>query len=155
MMGHRRFKKDRRPLRGWEFPNTPQVIDEMTALFGEVLFLQEFLHMAKFKDLLNGAGSAPTGVAVEDDTFSQQFPLLYQLMAVEKDDDGSKRLTCTLTIVCEDGSVKCGINERNHHMSLWVTTDRLGSVYTALEEALNARPVQWRKTNWKGRGGRP
>lgn len=110
--------------------------------------------MASFKELLNGQGKTVGEMAVEDPQFGELFPQLYVLMAKNTDDDGKPRIPCTLTIVCEDGQVKCGVNERNYHLALWTSSATLGGAFQSLEEALAQRPVPWRKTTWKGQGGK-
>ena len=46
---------------------------------------------------------------------------------------------------------KGGLNERNEHMSLWVSCGSIGGVFAALEEALQLRPVPWHRNEWKGK----
>lgn len=108
--------------------------------------------MASFKDIFNGQQNTPGAVAVDDGDFAAQHPVLYQLMAVTVDDDGKKRNVSTVTIVCEQGQVKIGLNERDLMVSLWTSSASLGGAFTALEEALNERPVKWRKVQWRGKG---
>jgi len=141
--------------REWDENDSTLLHDEMRVLFGEHKYLQEYMSMGVFKDLLNGQGKRTTGVAVDDDGFAQNFPCLHALMCGLVDDDGSPRQTATLTIVCEDGQVKVGINERNHHLSLWTSSASLGGAFASIEGALTERPVAWRKVTWKGKGGRP
>ena len=142
-------------LRHWEIPDSPLMLDEFRALFGESEYMSRYLQMASFKDLIGGKAESEQGRAVDDPAFEGQFPTLFFLMVHTTDDEGKPRLPCTLTIVCEDGQVKCGINERNHHLSLWTSCGGLGAVFASLEEALSERPVKWRKVQWKGRGGKP
>lgn len=149
-----RRKHHHAPLRHWEFEDTPAHIDQLRSLFGEADFLMEYLNMGSFKELLGTHNAPDSTVAVDDLEFQKQFPLLFLLLASRLDDDNKPRLTCTLTIVCEDGQVKCGINERNMNLSLWTSSERVGGVFAALEEALSERPVKWRRSNWKSRGGR-
>lgn len=111
----------------------------------------EILSMPKFSDLLGGAARKGQAQAVEDPTFMQEFPSLFALMAVLVDDDGKPRQGCSLTIVCEDGVVKAGLNERNHELSLWTSAETLGGVFAALEEAIGEHPPRWRRKTWDGR----
>lgn len=148
------YHKNKRPQRWWEENDSTLLHDQMRVLFGEELYLQEYCYMASFKELLNGQQSGPTGMAVEDPDFGTAFPQLYLLMAKTSDDDGKPRIPCTLTIVCEDGQVKCGVNERNYHLALWTSSASLGGAFQSLEEALAQRPVPWRKTTWKGSQGK-
>lgn len=138
----------------WDVEDSPLMLDAYRALFGEVSYIEEYCHMGIFSDVLGGAKPAAIGRAVDDPDFEKQFPTLHMLMAHTSDDEGKARITCTLTVVCEDGMVKCGINERNHHLSLWTASTTLGGAFAALEEALAERPVKWRKVTWRGRGGK-
>lgn len=140
-----------RSFRAWEVEDTELLFNERRVLFGEEDFLQEYLAMGSFKDLLGGIRSAGVGLALDDPAFALAFPMLHMMMTSLVDDDGKPRQVCTLTIVCEDGQAKCGINERNHNLSLWTGSGSLGGAFAALEEALGERPVQWRKSTWKGR----
>jgi hypothetical protein len=139
----------------WDMNDSPLMHDEMRVLFGESAYLLEYLHMASFKDIFNGRGSTPTGMALEDSDFAQQYPMLYIMLSKTEDDDGKPRQVCTLTLVCEDGQAKCGINERNYGLSLWRSSGSILGVFAELEEALGERPVDWRKVQWKGRGAKP
>ncbi len=114
----------------------------------------EVLGMPNFKDILGGASQISKDVAVDDDEFRERFPTLYALMAVLRDDDGKPRRGCSLTIVAEDGVVKLGLNERNHKLSLWTSSETLLGAFTAIEEACNERPPRWRKSEWEGKGRR-
>lgn len=151
MRFNKRMHRNRCKPNQWEEVDSPTLHDEARVIFGEDKYLQEYMCMGTFKELFNGVGSSSTELAVEDGDFARQFPSLHHLMCVIKDDEGKKREVCSLTIVCEDGQVKAGVNERNHHLSLWVSAGSLGGVFAALEGALSERPVAWRKAIWKGR----
>ena len=148
--GNRKSKLGKR-MRAWEHEDTELLLNERRVLFGEEAFLQEYMAMGAFSDMLGGVKPAAAGLAVDDPAFAIAFPQLHLMMTSLVDDDGKLRQVCTLTVVCEDGQVKCGINERNHNLSLWTGCGTLGGAFAALEEALGERPVQWRKSTWKGR----
>lgn len=135
----------------WDEVDSAGLHDEKRALFGEEDYLQRYMQMATFKDVLNGQTTAKGSPAVDDMQFASQFPVCYMFMALTVDDDGKPRQPATITIVCEQGMVKVGINERNLGLSLWTASATLGGAFGALEEALTERPVRWRKVDWKGR----
>jgi hypothetical protein len=156
-----RYNKDRsnkhRPGgRGfdWEQPSWPAACCDWAMSCLEVIDDEEFLYgvmgMSKFADVFGGAQLTGVDGGFLDQTFLERYPTLHMLLCDVKDDKGLPRQTCTLTIVVESGTVKAGIRERNHGLSLWVTTRELLGVFTALEEALGQRPVDWRKVDWKG-----
>ena len=111
----------------------------------------EALNMGVFSDQFSSVTRKGAVTAVEDLQFQQNFPVLYAMMAVLVDDDGKPRQGCTLTLVCEDGMVKLGLNERNHELSLWTSSESLSGAFTVMEEALNERPPRWRKKSWDGK----
>lgn len=150
-----RLHKRKHKQNPWDENDTPKMLDEYRVVFGEHLYLQRYMQMGIFEELLNGQGSESNGLAVDDSAFEKAYPLLYALMCRTVDDAGKQRQVATLTIVCEDGQVKCGVAERNYHLSLWISAGSLGGVFAALEGALTERPVAWRKVSWKGKGGRP
>lgn len=152
-MGEYKGKRPRckaRQLREWEQADSELLHIEARALFGEESYLQEYMAMGIFTDILGGSAKKAARVELEDEDFEKRFPVLFALMAINKDDEGKDRIPCTITIVCEDGQAKCGINERNHNLSLWISAGSIGGVFAALEEAMGQRPVPWRKVAWKG-----
>lgn len=151
---HKRIHKRRSAPREWETEDSALLHDERRVLFGESRYLLEYMAMGVFEDVFGDVKLAASGRAVDDEAFSQRFPTLSVLMTHTEGPDGAKRQVCTLTIVCEDGQVKCGINERNKGLSLWVSSQSVGGVFAALEEALGQRPVPWRKVGGKTGGRR-
>lgn len=106
-----------------------------------------------FKDVFGGAAKKGGEVAIEDLDFQEKFPVLAMVLTRTVADDGKPRQVCTMTVVCEDGLVKAGLRERDHNLSLWTSSQSLGGVFAALEEALTAKPPMWRKVDdkWKKR----
>lgn len=135
----------------WDENDSPLMLDQYRALFGESNYLQGYMQMGTFKDLLNGTTTGTRSATLDDSIFSDLHPNLFLLLTATSDDEGKPRLPCTLTIVCEDGQAKCGLNERNHSLSLWTSCGELSGVFLALEEALEKRPVAWRRVSWKGK----
>jgi hypothetical protein len=144
-------RKWNRPLRWWEEEDIVRMLEDRRVLFGESGYLEEFMQMSTFSDILGGAKPTVDGTAIDDAEFQAQFPTVWMLMVKTADDAGKKRQVCTLTIVCEDGQAKVGLNERNEHLSLWTSSRSIGGAFAALEEALGERPVKWRRADWKSR----
>ena len=105
--------------------------------------------MPSLKDLLGGAARNDLPEAVSDPELAKRFPLLNIMLTRLTDDTDKRRRPCTLTIVCEDGVVKAGLNERDHALSLWTTCQSLGGVFAALEEALGEVPPRWRRSGYE------
>ena len=135
----------------WEVADSTLLHDERRALFGEERYLKEYMLMGVFDDVFSQVKSTANGRALEDPKFEERFPTLYTLLTHLQDEKGQPRQVCTMTLVCEDGVAKVGINERNHHLSLWVSATGIGEAFQRLEEALQERPVAWRKAPRKGR----
>lgn len=119
--------------------------------FDDRTYLDEVMGMAKFDDIFGGAGKGESDYVFVDESFQRQFPVLYELLASTEKVEGKRRKACTLTLVAEDGVVKCGLRERDRNLSLWTSSETVGGVFVALEEALGERPVKWRKVEWHGR----
>lgn len=101
--------------------------------------------MSIFEDVFGQSGKVDRDRVLDDAAFQKQFPILYEMMTATPTIEGKRRKVCTLTIVCEDGMAKAGLKDRDRDLSLWVSAQSLGGVFTALEEALTARPVAWRR----------
>lgn len=116
-------------------------------------YIGVYMGMNSFDDIFGVHGKTDDGHAVEDAGTMERFPMLWKLMTWTKDDGGRPRKTCTMTIVCEDGVAKAGLRERDRGLSLWTSSESILGVFAALEEALGAHPVDWRKLpeKWKGR----
>lgn len=141
------------PSQGWSLysPEEACCVLYCWEWFDDHTYLHEVMGMAKFDDIFGGAGKAESDLVFEDQSFAEKFPTLYLLLASSEVVNGKRRKTCTLTIVAEDGVVKCGLKERDRNLSLWTSSESVGGVFTALEEALGERPVKWRRVEWHGR----
>ena len=85
-------------------------------------------------------------------TFRSRFPALAEYLEVDSWDDGKTRLTSTLLVFVEDGSVKGCLNDREADRALWVTAGSIQGVIEALEAALAAGTGDWRaRTNGSNR----
>jgi hypothetical protein len=117
----------------------------LQAIFDEDDLLERYLYMSIFEDVFGQTGKVDKDRVLDDGAFQKQFPILYEMMTGTPSIEGKRRRVCTLTLVCEDGMAKGGLKDRDRDLSLWVSAQSLGEVFTALEEALTARPVAWRR----------
>lgn len=120
----------------------------------ELIRLLQELEMSRamgvFKDRLCVGPSGKVGSDFTDPDFAQRFPVLYQFVTFPLDDDGNKRQTSTIMIFCEDGQAKACMRERDHGLTLWVSSSSILGCLAALEEGLNETPVPWRATGPSG-----
>lgn len=97
-----------------------------------------------FKDKLGLGATGKAQPAFVDDDFAGKYPILAQFMCAIVDDDGKTRQTSTVNIFVEMGVVKASLRERDHALTLWVTSGSVEGIFEALEDALNKNPPEWR-----------
>lgn len=111
--------------------------------------------MGIFDFAFSNGENGKTDQAFSDPDWGMQYPILHAFMTMIVDDQGKPRRTSTLMIFCEDGVAKGALRERNHDLTLWMTSSSILGLFTALEEALGKRPIDWRKnqtpSKWKGK----
>jgi hypothetical protein len=90
------------------------------------------------------SGSADPGRAASDPAFEARFPALFEHLSCSRWEDGSPRETSTLMVVCEQGCVKLGLNDRALGRSTWVSADCLDTALQAIEDGLSSGRVDWR-----------
>ncbi len=117
----------------------------MWTVLSDFEFLERYLHMSIWDDVFGVAGKVDAESVLEDSGFSKQYPVLAAMLTETPTINGRRRKVCTLTIVCEDGQAKGGLKDRDRDLSLWVSCPSIGGLLAALEEALNERPVSWRR----------
>jgi hypothetical protein len=148
-------RRKQRPVSRWAYVDPPEV-----SIFFEDMWSIEHMnpgyyereYMPSLNDIFGGAGAPPKDFAFDDADFQERYPTVYHLMASLKNDAGSKRQVCSLTLVCEAGQLKLGLRERDHDLSLWTSAPSLAMAFSALEEALAVRPSQWRKPGGDKKG---
>lgn len=132
----------------------PSTMSVLEYIFSASDVLVRYFGMSEFDDIFGVVGKAQKDTAVDDQKFMEQYPILSALLTKTPTIEGKRRQTATLTIVCEDGMAKAGVRDRDRDVSLWVSAPTVLGTFTALEEALTARPVAWRRLSehaWKGR----
>ena len=126
----------------------------LQAYFLEDELLEVYMGMKTFDDVFGTAGKDGGDAVVTDANFSAAYPVLAMLLMATPMVNGKRRRTATMTTVCEDGQVKLGLRDRDRNVSLWVSGGSFTESLTALEDALNAPVVAWRRidTEWSSRG---
>jgi hypothetical protein len=103
--------------------------------------------MGVLDDVFASTKKAAPGRTVDDPDFQQRYPILYELLTNTEPVNGTARVPATLTLLTEDGMAKGGVHDRQRAVSLWQSSTTILGVLVALEEALTARPVPWRRTD--------
>jgi len=76
--------------------------------------------------------------------FGRTYPGLWEMLSAERNEDGSKRLTSTLTLFVDDGGVKAVLNDRDQALTGWACGSSVEAVLESLERGLQADTIEWR-----------
>jgi hypothetical protein len=114
-------------------------------------FLMEYMLMGAFEKMFGKVLVKGAAVAAEDAEFTRRWPCVSLLMTALRDDAGKVRTVATLTVVCEDGSFKAGLKERDQQLSLWRSGETMQGVLDALETALESGTADWKRSEMKSR----
>ena len=120
-------------------------VDGVSPIPWQVVSFDEDAYMGLLDDVFGRLQPQGQDCQAEDATMAEEMPTLLALMTSTALVDGKRRQTCTLTIVAEDGTWKGGVRDRDHNVSLWVSSGTLWGVLESLEKALGERPVRWRR----------
>jgi hypothetical protein len=131
-------------------PDRP--LDDQKGFGWYIATIHERNNMGIFDDAFNNGEGGKMGQAFSDPDFGGKYPILHAYMTRLEDDAGKKRITSTLMIFAEDGVAKAALRERNHDLTLWMTSSSILDLFEALEEGLKKRPIEWRK-NKEQKGG--
>jgi hypothetical protein len=102
----------------------------------------------------HGAGWIPP-VAARDCGFASRYPTLWEHLAEETWDDGSKRETSTLFWFVDAGLWKCMLKDRSAGLVAFWTGPTMEAVLDSIEVALCNNSVDWRRDRpAQGRGRR-
>lgn len=87
--------------------------------------------------------------AAEDLEFRTRYPAVFEFMAEVVKDDGKRRETSTLTVVCENGSWKFKFTDRGPKGSefdhvVWITVATFQEGLDALNHALVNDDAEWK-----------
>ena len=78
-----------------------------------------------------------------------KFPALWEFMSHENFDDGTARMTGSLSLFLDDGALKVALNDREEGYVAFVSGSSLEDVLGALEEGLTADSLDWRRSAFK------
>lgn len=80
-----------------------------------------------------------------DKSFREKYPTIAQYLCDEFWDDGKARKPSTMTINMAGGDVSISISDHEYEQSCYTTSETLQDALEALEDALGANKVTWRK----------
>lgn len=120
-------------------------LEAVWAVFDSESFLQEYMYMSAFEGVFPDKRTEESDTVLDDLQFAERWPILCSLLTATPVIQGKRRRVATMTWVCEDGVAKAGIKDRDHDLSLWVSSTSILGCLEALEEALTERPVRWRR----------
>lgn len=110
--------------------------------------------MSKFlKKALAAASSGKGKAKGPPEKWLAEFPALQELLTLRKNDDGSERTPCSLTLSpAEEGHKGC-LRELDEGLMLWATSGTLQGVLEALDSQLQSEAPDWRRDKFhKGKG---
>lgn len=76
--------------------------------------------------------------------WAKQHPCLAEHLADHVFDDGTVRITSTLTVFVEDGKVKLCLRDREEDATAWVSGTSLAAALKAMEQLLRDGSIDWR-----------
>jgi hypothetical protein len=89
----------------------------------------------------NGAGGSPAGNVVG---VGDSWPAAAEFLTMTRWEDGKRRETGTIMIVCEGGMWKAWLHDRDAHRSAWLSGSTAAEMMEAVEQALLSGCVGWR-----------
>lgn len=101
--------------------------------------------------LSSGTSSA---VSVEPCALMTRHPTLWSFLTQTTWEDGSCRVTGTLTLTVWDGQLRLCLNDRESECSAFICGRSVTALLKAAEEAMEEGKVEFRPNPWASRGAR-
>jgi len=89
--------------------------------------------------------SQPGPRVLTDPGFAKKHPLLWSYLTQTAWEDGTARLTSSLLIFSDDGTLKGMLRDREAGLCLWVAGATFGGLLEALEGSLGDPRADWRQ----------
>lgn len=106
--------------------------------------------MGFLRKLTRPAEGAVDRPEANDPQIAASHPALHDHLTRLRNDDGSARQTCSLTLYGQAGRFKAFLNDRDSGASLGVESDSIGGLLRALEAELESDAPSW---FWREGGG--
>lgn len=119
----------------------------------EVWLLKRYEWMAiKRPEASSSSGSGPGSVT--EGMLPKKYPLVLEMLAETKYEDGGARQTSTLLVFVEGGMVKGCLNDRDQGQTAWAASPTLEGVLASFEARLAKGDVEWRPSGGNRPSGR-
>lgn len=92
----------------------------------------------------SGPVGTPDGIPWRDATFEGKHPFLAGFLAETKWEDGTARETGTVLVFCDDGVLKCCLNDRDQKRVCFLTASTWDGLVGKVEEGLEEGTHEWR-----------
>lgn len=87
----------------------------------------------------SGSGKKPESCAL-----SKSYPTVCEFLSSVTWPDGSPRVTGTITLLCELGTLKAALNDRDASASAFVSANSFTTLLKAIEAGLSDGSLDWR-----------
>jgi hypothetical protein len=105
---------------------------------------KEMRCMALVRRQKSEASSNGSGPVLETCKFSERYPSLAAFISQCIWDDGSSRVTGTVTFLFDAGQVKAALNDRDSESGCFLSAKTFTSLLTVLEAVCGGAPADWR-----------
>jgi hypothetical protein len=97
------------------------------------------------------------GMEWEDPEFLNNYPSVYAYLTQTEYNDGTARVTATITLYVDSRCLTLILNDRENNRSVFINGSSLYGAFTALDEALTSGSADWRskKSSPPGTGYTP
>lgn len=89
--------------------------------------------------------SSDVVTSFSDPLLKSSYPTLHDYLTDTKFEDGSPRVSSTLTIVADDGKFTGFLNDRHNDRSLCVESSSFNGLLNELEDGLTADKIPWKR----------
>jgi len=102
------------------------------------------VRMKFIKQSLAKANDNNVPVACGDATFAKKCPAVFEFVTCSRHEDGSSRITSTITITYHEGMFKAFLNDRDSQKSTCASAATLATLWEALESRITSEDPGWR-----------
>jgi len=91
-----------------------------------------------------GENYGPQSPPFRDDKFAADYPNLTEYLFTDRWQDGSVRVTSTLSVFSDNGCIKFVLNDRDNNRSAFFSEETWMDTLVAIEQALASGRVDWK-----------
>jgi len=96
------------------------------------------------KRVVSSSGEAAAIVAADLGAFEKSYPAVWEYLSLAEWEPGVPRATSSLLIFCDEGLLKCCLNDREGSRVCFVAGGSVSAVLKSLERGLVANTLDWR-----------